>query len=100
MDDVIKMYLSHLGEMKEENRLAAFTLCCLYVGKIGNVEDETKTLFNTVFEKNKSLLDKCSIYGLLILVMKVSLSISMVWKLEECEKVVNTYCKKGIRQVG
>lgn len=94
MDDVIKMYLSHLGEMKEENKLAAFTLCCLYVGKIENAEDETKTLFNAIYEKNKSLLDKCSIYGLLISVMKVSLSISEAWNLEECEKVVNAYCKK------
>lgn len=94
MDDVIKMYLSHLGGMKEENRLAAFTLCCLYVGKIENAEDETKTLFNAIFEKNRSLLDKCSIYGLLISVMRVSLSISVAWNLEECEKVVNAYCKK------
>lgn len=32
--------------------------------------------------------------------MSVSLSISVAWNLEECEKIVNAYCKKGIRQVG
>ena len=98
MDELIRMYLSHLGEMKEENRLAAFTLCCLYVGKIRNVEDETKALFSIVFEKNKSLLDKCSIYGLIIFIMKVNLDISVAWKSEECEKVVNAYCKKRYKQ--
>jgi hypothetical protein len=94
MDDLIRMYLSHLGEMKEENRLAAFTLCCLYVRKVGNVEDETKTQFNTVFEKNKSLLEKCSIYGLIIYVMGAHIDLNVAWELEECEKVVNAYCKK------
>ena len=51
MDDLIRMYISHLPEIKEENRLAAFTLCCLYVGKVGNAEEETKIQFQTVFEK-------------------------------------------------
>lgn len=94
MDDLIKMYLSHLEEMKVENRLAAFTLCCLYVGKVGNVEDETKTLFKTVYEKNKSLLEKCSIYSLIVFVMRAHIDIDVVWEAEECEKVVNAYCKK------
>ena len=94
MDDLIKMYLAHLGEMKEENKLAAFTLCCLYVGKIGNVEEDTKNLFNTVFDKYKLMLDKCSIYTLVLLVMKVNLYISVAWETVECEKIVNAYCKK------
>lgn len=98
MDDVIKMYLSHLGEMKEENRLAAFTLCCLYVGKIGNAEEETKELFRKVFEKNKALLDKCSIYGFIIFVMQVNLDISVKWESEECVDVVNAYCKKRYKE--
>lgn len=51
MDELIRMYISHLPEMKEENRLAAFMLCSLYVGKVGNAEEETKTQFQTVFEK-------------------------------------------------
>lgn len=94
MDDLIKMYLAHLGEMKAEDRLAAFTLCSLYVGKIGNVEEDTKNLFNTVFDKYKSLLDKCSIYALVLLVMKVNLNISVAWETVEVEKIVNAYCKK------
>lgn len=94
MDDVIQMYLSHLGEMKEENRLAAFALCCLYVGKIGNVEEETKALFEKVFERNKTLLEKCSIYGFIIFAMQANLDIDLRWKSEECEEVVNSYCKK------
>lgn len=94
MDELIRMYISHLPEMKEENRLAAFTLCCLYVGKVGNAEEETKTQFQIVFEKNKSLLEKCSIYGLIIFVMRANIDINVTWESEDCEKVVNAYCKK------
>lgn len=94
MDDLIRMYISHLPEMKEENRLAAFTLCCLYVGKIENAEKETKNQFQTIFEKNKSLLEKCSIYGLIIYVMRANIDFNVAWESEDCEKVVNTYCKK------
>ena len=94
MDELIRMYISHLPEMKEEDRLAAFTLCCLYVGKVGNAEEETKTQFQIVFEKNKSLLEKCSIYGLIIFVMRANIDINVTWESEDCEKVVNAYCKK------
>ena len=94
MDDVIRMYLSHLSEMKEEKRIAAFTLCCLYVGKIGNIETETKTLFESVFEKYIKLFDKCSIYGLIITVMRVNLNISVAWEFYDCYNVINSYCKK------
>lgn len=94
MDELIRMYISHLPEMKEENRLAVFTLCCLYVGKVGNAEEETKTQFQIVFEKNKSLLEKCSIYGLIIFVMRENIDINVTWESEDCEKVVNAYCKK------
>lgn len=94
MDELIRMYISHLPEMKEENRLAAFTLSCLYVGKVGNAEEETKTQFQIVFEKNKSLLEKCSIYGLIIFVMRANIDINVTWESEDCEKVVNAYCKK------
>ena len=42
------------------------------------------------------MLDKCSIYALVLLVMKVNLNISVAWETVECEKIVNAYCKKDI----
>lgn len=97
MDNLVKMYMSHLANMKEENRLAAFTLCCLYVGKIMNVEEETKNEFYIIYDKNKELFAKCSIYGFLMIVMNVNLNICVEWDMSQCEKVVNDYCKKRFK---
>ncbi len=94
MDELIQNYLLHLEEMKEENRLAAFVLSYLYTKKIGNIDDQTKSYFNAVFEKNKRLLEKCSIYGLIIYVMEVPIEFNITWNVEDCEKVMNIYCKK------
>lgn len=98
MDNLVNMYLSNLAGMKEENRLAAFTLCCLYVGKIRNVEEETKVAFDKAYEKNKQLFAKCSIYGLLIVVMNVNLEYCVEWKMEDCDRVINDYCKKRFKK--
>lgn len=100
MDELVRMYLSHLSEMKEENRIAAFTLCCLYVGKIGNIEPETKKLFESVFEKHKGLFNKCSIYGFIIFVMRVNLDISVAWETDNFKDVIATYCKKRYKDSG
>ena len=64
------------------------------MGKVGNAEEETKIQFQTVFEKNKSLLEKCSIYGLIICVMRANIDLNVAWKSEDSEKVVNAYRKK------
>lgn len=46
------------------------------------------------------MLDKCSIYALVLLVMKVNLNISVAWETVECEKIVNAYCKKRYKTNG
>lgn len=94
MDDLVNMYLEHLEEMKLENKLAAFSICCLYVCKIANVSQETKRIFENKINKYKVLFKECSIYGLVLLVMSLDIKLDIEWKSEECEKIVNRYCKK------
>ena len=36
----------------------------------------------------------CSIYGLVLYVMRLNLDLGIEWETKECEKIVNTYCKK------
>ena len=99
MDKLIRMYMSHLDNMKLDNKMAAFTLACLYVGKIRNVEEKTKEEFFKIFHKNKKLFETCSIYSLIILTMQVNLEFDIKngWKMEECEKVVRAYCKNRFK---
>ena len=70
-------------------------MACLYVEKIVNIEEETRNEFVKIFDKNKKLLEKCSIYSLLIMIMQVNLDFDMQpeWKMEDCEAIVNAYCK-------
>ena len=98
MDDLIKMYMTHLDSMKTDNKTAAFTLICLYVKMINNIEEETENKFPRLFDKNKKLLEKCSIYSLIIKVMGVDLELHSEWKMEECELIVNEYCKKRFKR--
>ena len=95
MDELVRMYITHLDNMKPDNKMAAFTLACLYVEKIVNIEEETRNEFVKIFDKNKKLLEKCSIYSLLIMIMQVNLDFDMQpeWKMEDCEAIVNAYCK-------
>lgn len=99
MDKVIRMYISHLDNMKLDNKMAAFTLACLYVGKFGDINKETRNEFLKTFNKNQKLFEICSIYSLIIMVMKVHLNfnIQKEWKTEECENVVKTYCKQRFK---
>lgn len=99
MDELVKMYITHLDNMKSSNKMAAFTLACLYVGKIGNIEEETRNEFVKIFDKNKKLFEKCSIYSLLIMIMQVNLDFDMQleWKMEDCEAIVNAYCKNRFK---
>ena len=85
--------------MKLDNKMAAFTLACLYVGRFGDIDEETRNEFLKTFNKNQKLFEICSIYSLIIMVMKVHLNfnIQKEWKTEECEKVVKTYCKQRFK---
>lgn len=94
MDDVITLYFEHLPQMKENNRRAAFVLGCLYGKLINNIGDEESTLYNECIEKNLSLIDKCCIYNLILLVMPVNIQKEILWTTEECENVVAEYNKK------
>ena len=99
MDELIRMYMSHLDNMKLDNKIAAFTLACLYVGKIGNIEEETRNEFLKVFHKNQKLFETCSIYSFIIMIMRVNLDFDMQieWKMETCEEVVKRYCKNRFK---
>ena len=65
---------------------------------INNIEEETENKFPRLFDKNKKLLEKCSIYSLIIKVMGVDLELHSEWKMEECELIVNEYCKKRFKR--
>ncbi|MCH5249860.1 MAG: hypothetical protein J1E98_08000 [Lachnospiraceae bacterium] len=94
MDKIICFYLHHLDEMKKDNKIAAFAVCSLYVGTIRNIKEETKTLFDSKFDKYKDLLKECNIYGLTLCSIQASVRFDFEWETEKAEQVLESYNKK------
>ena len=67
--------------------------------KISQNVDKMLVIGDKGSSNTQKLFEICSIYSLIIMVMKVHLNfnIQKEWKTEECEKVVKTYCKQRFK---
>lgn len=95
---IMLQYMTHLSEMKSDNRAAAFSLCWLYYSLIGNMEETEKGELKRLIEKSKDLFKDCNIYSLTALELISSLPVDISWDTQTVEKTVIEYRKKKYKK--